>query len=51
MRTPEQIEAMVPVSDRGAQRFPVLRAPQIDIVRRFAEDRPQSFAPGEFVYF
>ena len=50
MRTPEQIEAMTPASDRSAQRFPVLRAQQIDIVRRFAEDAPRSFSPGQAIY-
>lgn len=50
MRTPEQVEAMIPVSDRSAQRFPLLRAQQLDIVKRFAEDTPRSFLPGETIF-
>jgi thioredoxin reductase (NADPH) len=50
MRTPEQIEAMVPVSDRSEQRFPRLREVQLDVVRRFAEAQPRSFAPGELIF-
>jgi hypothetical protein len=45
MRTPEQIEAMVPVSDRSAQRFPLLRDAQLAVVKRFAEEEARSFAP------
>ena len=41
---------MIPVSDRSAQRFPLLRAQQLDIVKRFAEDTPRSFLPGETIF-
>ncbi|HEY0232060.1 MAG TPA: FAD-dependent oxidoreductase, partial [Dokdonella sp.] len=51
MRTAEQIEALVPVSDRSAQRFPRLREAQLDVVRRFADkDAERTFAPGESLY-
>src|SRR5262245_23486405 len=50
MRTPEQIEAMVPVSDRSAQRFPLLREAQLEVVRRFANTEPRRFAAGEALY-
>ncbi|HEY0340647.1 MAG TPA: cyclic nucleotide-binding domain-containing protein, partial [Steroidobacteraceae bacterium] len=50
MRTPEQIEAMVPVSDRSAQRFPRLRDAQLAVVNRFAEEEPRSFAPEECLF-
>jgi thioredoxin reductase (NADPH) len=50
MRTPQQIEAMVPIPDRSAQRFPKLSAAQMDVVKRFAEAAPRSFAAGEFVF-
>jgi thioredoxin reductase (NADPH) len=50
MRTPEQIEAIAPVSDRSAQRFPRLREAQLDIVRRFAEEAPRRFAAGEPIF-
>jgi thioredoxin reductase (NADPH) len=50
MRTPEQIEAMVPVSDRSAQRFPRLRDAQLAVVKRFAEEEARSFAPGQFLF-
>jgi thioredoxin reductase (NADPH) len=50
MRTPEQIEAMVPVSDRSAQRFPRLRPAQLDVVKRFATAEARSFAPGQMIY-
>jgi thioredoxin reductase (NADPH) len=50
MRTPEQIEAMVPVSDRSAQRFPRLRDAQLAVVKRFAEEEARSFAPDEFLF-
>ncbi|MGB6307781.1 MAG: FAD-dependent oxidoreductase [Steroidobacteraceae bacterium] len=50
MRTPEQIEAMVPVSDRSAQRYPGLREDQLAIVKRFAHDPARSFAPGESIF-
>ena len=47
MRTPEQIEAMVPISDRSAQRFPRLRETQLELVKRFANAEARRFAPGE----
>ena len=50
MRTPEQIEAMVPISDRSAQRFPRLRETQLELVRRFANAEARRFAPGEKIY-
>ena len=50
MRTPEQIEEMVPISDRSVQRFPRLRQAQLDIVRRFAEAHERHFAPGESIF-
>ena len=50
MRTPEQIEAMVPISDRSAQRFPRLRETQLDLVRRFANAEARRFSPGEKIY-
>ena len=50
MRTADQIEAMVPASDRAAQRFPRLREAQLDIVKRFAESGTRSFAPGESIF-
>ncbi|HEY4212178.1 MAG TPA: FAD-dependent oxidoreductase [Steroidobacteraceae bacterium] len=50
MRTPEQIEAMVPASDRSAQRFPVLRDAQLEVVKLFANAEARRFAPGESLY-
>lgn len=50
MRTQEQIEAMAPVSDRSAQRFPRLRDAQLGIVRRFADAEARRFSPGETIY-
>jgi thioredoxin reductase (NADPH) len=50
MRTQEQIEAMVPVGDRSAQRFPRLRDAQLDIVKRFADAEARSFSPGEPIF-
>src|SRR5215813_5222858 len=50
MRTPEQIEAMVPVSDRSAQRFPQLGAAQLELVRRFAKSEARKFSAGETIY-
>jgi thioredoxin reductase (NADPH) len=50
MRTPEQIEALIPEADRSAQRFPRLRAAQLEVVRRFAAIEPRRFAPGEFLF-
>jgi hypothetical protein len=47
MRTPEQIEALIPVSDRSAQRFPRLRPEQLAIVKRFAEEPARQFAADE----
>jgi thioredoxin reductase (NADPH) len=49
-RTPEQIEAMAPASDRSAQRFPQLREAQLELVKRFAESEPRKFSPGEVIY-
>jgi thioredoxin reductase (NADPH) len=50
MRTKEQIEAMVPMSDRSAQRFPRLREDQLEVVRRFANIEPRRFSPGESIF-
>jgi thioredoxin reductase (NADPH) len=50
MRTPQQIEALVPVSDRSAQRFPRLRETQLDVVKRCADAQAQKFAPGEPIF-
>jgi thioredoxin reductase (NADPH) len=50
MRTPEQIEAMVPLGDRTAQRFPQLRETQLEVVRRFADSQVRNFAPGEPIF-
>jgi hypothetical protein len=50
MRTPQQVEAMVPVSDRSAQRFPRLRPEQLAVVKRFAEAPARSFAPDESIF-
>jgi thioredoxin reductase (NADPH) len=50
MRTPEQIEAMVPMSDRSAQRYPRLRADQLEVVRRFANIEPRRFSPRENIF-
>jgi thioredoxin reductase (NADPH) len=50
MRTPEQIEAMVPISDRSAQRFPRLRETQLELVKRFANAEARRFAPGENIF-
>lgn len=50
MRTPDQIEALIPTSDRIAQRFPTLRPAQLDIVRRFATREVVNFAPGESIF-
>jgi thioredoxin reductase (NADPH) len=41
---------MVPVSDRSAQRFPRLRAAQLDVVRRFAAAHERHFAPAETIF-
>src|SRR3984885_3636233 len=50
MRTPEQIEVMVPPSDRSAQRFPRLRKEQLEVVQRFANAEPRRFSPRESIY-
>jgi thioredoxin reductase (NADPH) len=50
MRTPEQIEEMVPLTDRSAQRFPRLREAQLDVVRRFAVAPVRNFAPREPIF-
>jgi thioredoxin reductase (NADPH) len=50
MRTPEQIEVMVPLSDRSAQRFPRLRKEQLEVVQRFANAEPRRFSPRESIY-
>jgi thioredoxin reductase (NADPH) len=50
MRTPEQVEAMFPISDRSAQRFPRLHVAQLETVRRFAEAEPCHFAPGQLIF-
>ena len=50
MRTPEQIEAMVPIADRSAQRYPQLRDAQLDLVRRFTEAEPRSLSPNESLF-
>jgi thioredoxin reductase (NADPH) len=50
MRTQEQVEAMVPMSDRSAQRFPRLSEKQLGIVKRFADAEARSFSPGEPIF-
>jgi thioredoxin reductase (NADPH) len=50
MRTPEQLEAMVPLSDRSAQRFPRLREEQLEVVKRFANTEPRRFSPRESIF-
>ena len=50
MRTPEQIEATAPFTDRSAQRFPQLREVQLDLVKRFAEAEARKFSAGEVIY-
>ncbi len=50
MRTPQQIEVMVPLSDRSAQRFPRLRAEQLEVVKRFANTEPRRFPPREGIF-
>ena len=50
MRTPQQMEAMVPLSDRSAQRFPRLRAEQLEVVKRFANTEPRRFSPRESIF-
>ena len=41
---------MVPASDRSAQRFPVLRDAQLEVVKLFANAATRSFAPAELLY-
>jgi len=50
MRTPEQIEAIAPLSDRSAQRFPRLSEPQLSVVKRFAATDARTFAPAESLF-
>jgi thioredoxin reductase (NADPH) len=50
MRTAQQIEQLVPITDRSAQRFPRLRQAQLDVVRRFADAPVRSFAPCESIF-
>jgi thioredoxin reductase (NADPH) len=50
MRTPEQIDILVPASDRSAQRFPRLSPDQLEVARRFANIEPKRFAPGESIF-
>ncbi len=50
MRTPQQVEVMVPLSDRSAQRFPRLRAEQLEVVKRFANTEPRRFSPRESIF-
>ena len=50
MRTPEQIDTMIPISDRGAQRFPRLGTAQLHLVKRFAGAEPRCFAANEPIF-
>ncbi len=50
MRNKEQIEAMVPIPDRSAQRFPRLRDDQLEVVRRFANVEARKFSPRESIF-
>jgi thioredoxin reductase (NADPH) len=50
MRTPQQVEAMVPVADRSAQRFPRLTDAQLEVVKRFADTEARSFSPGDSLF-
>src|SRR6202012_4857349 len=50
MRTPEQTDALVPPSDRSAQRFPRLTGAQLATAARFAISDPKAFQPGEILY-
>jgi thioredoxin reductase (NADPH) len=50
MRTPEQTNALVPPSDRSAQRFPRLSRAQLAIAERFSITEPKIFQPGEYLY-
>jgi len=50
MRTPEQVEAMIPISDRSAQRFPRLRESRLETVKRFADAEPRHFEPEESIF-
>ena len=46
MRSPEQIEKLIPTPHRAAQRFPRLSNDQLAMVRRFAFDEPRDLQPG-----
>ena len=50
MRTPQQIESMVPAADRSAQRFPRLTDAQLEVVKRFADTEARTFSPGESMF-
>jgi thioredoxin reductase (NADPH) len=50
MRTPEQIEAIAPIADRSAQRYPALREAQLEVVKRFAGIQERAFSPGELLF-
>jgi thioredoxin reductase (NADPH) len=50
MRTPQEIEAIVPASDRSAQRFPKLTETQLETVKRFTDQPARSFGPGQFLF-
>jgi thioredoxin reductase (NADPH) len=50
MRTPQQIETMFPVADRGTQRFPRLNALQLQTVKRFVRSDERAFAPEELLF-
>jgi thioredoxin reductase (NADPH) len=50
MRTPDQIEALFPASDRASQRFPRLSEPQLNLVGRFRDVEPQTFGPSEPIF-
>jgi thioredoxin reductase (NADPH) len=50
MGTLKQLDIMAPASNRSAQRFPRLRQDQLEVVRRFANIEPRSFAPGESIF-
>jgi thioredoxin reductase (NADPH) len=50
MRTPEQIERIVPAGDRSAQRYPRLREAQLETVKRFAGTDARRFSAGESLF-
>jgi thioredoxin reductase (NADPH) len=50
MRTPDQIETLIPVSDRSAQRFPRLSDAQLHTIKRFAGAEPRRFAANEPIF-